>query len=207
MNILIDPLVEELEVGKRWIPINADFRAWIALEILLEGGKDAAEIMEEVLGLIFPYIQPEAEELPQAMSAVAGFYCGVTPDLTKDADETSNPRTERLYSFEHDADYIFAAFYQQYDIDLTIAKLHWWKFKALFAGLSDACPFVKIMGYRGAEITPDMPKSEAERLEQMKKLYALPRPARELSQEEELSAVLMGNGDYAAFVARKEAGE
>lgn len=42
-----------------------------------------------------------------------------------------------LEDFSIDADYIFAAFYEQYGIDLFKEELHWHKFVALYRGLHD----------------------------------------------------------------------
>lgn len=79
-----------------------------------------------------------------------------------------------MYDLEYDSEYIYAAFLEQYGIDLSdIPYLHWWKFLALFKGLHD-CKMTDIMGYRGAEITDDMPKSRQAFLLDMQELYELP---------------------------------
>ena len=57
-------------------------------------------------------------------------------------------RNKQIYSYEFDDEYIYGAFYEQYGIDLTHDKVHWWKFKALLKSLKDSTEFVKIKGYR-----------------------------------------------------------
>ena len=80
-----------------------------------------------------------------------------------------------IYSFEHDAEYIYAAFLDQYGIDLQdIEHLHWWKFRALFKGLKEDTLISKIMGYRSIEITNNMSDSEKKYYRKMKQIYALP---------------------------------
>src|SRR5690606_32954441 len=54
------------------------------------------------------------------------------------------------FDFEKDAEYIYASFMYDYGIDLfeVQGKLHWKKFKALLAGLSDESKLMKVIGYR-----------------------------------------------------------
>lgn len=54
--------------------------------------------------------------------------------------------TQTLY-YEYDGDYIYAAFMQNYKIDLMETGLHWHKFLALLKGLSGTM-LNEIMGYR-----------------------------------------------------------
>ena len=51
-----------------------------------------------------------------------------------------------------DADYIYAAFLEQYSIDLISSDMHWYKFQALFKGLHDT-KLNEIIGYRLYEHT------------------------------------------------------
>lgn len=50
---------------------------------------------------------------------------------------TSGESNEVILDYEIDADYIYAAFLEQYKIDLVTARLHWWQFLALLHGLHD----------------------------------------------------------------------
>lgn len=51
--------------------------------------------------------------------------------------KTSSENIERPYSFIEDWDYIYAAFYEVYGIDLDEQDIHWWKFLKLMKGLHD----------------------------------------------------------------------
>ncbi|WP_165442998.1 Gp15 family bacteriophage protein [Senegalia massiliensis] len=58
-------------------------------------------------------------------------------------------KADNIYSFEHDDEYIYSAFLDQYGIDLKdIKHLHWWKFKSPFKGLKEDNLICKIMRYR-----------------------------------------------------------
>ncbi|MGU8046729.1 bacteriophage Gp15 family protein [Streptococcus suis] len=90
--------------------------------------------------------------------------------------ETDEDDEEPLYSIEHDAEYIYAAFMQVYRIDLieVQGELHWKKFNALLAGLPDNTKMSEIMRIRAWK--PSKYDSEAERgrMRKLKKLFALP---------------------------------
>lgn len=57
---------------------------------------------------------------------------------------------EQLLDYAIDSDLLYSAFMQQYHIDLVdcATSLHWYKFKALLAGLKDT-KLNEVMGYRG----------------------------------------------------------
>ena len=112
-----------------------------------------------------------------------------------------NSKTSDLvYSFEHDAQYIYAAFMEQYGIDLTEEDMHWWKFRALFRSLNESTKFVKIMGYRSIEISPSMSKQQRMFYENMKELYALPASQKEQDRQDAIVAALMGDGDVSGLL-------
>ena len=99
---------------------------------------------------------------------------------------------DRIYDFEHDDDYIYAAFMAQYHLDLQkVEYLHWWKFHALFRGLPSSAKIVEIMGYRGTDLGRIKSKSEQERIARMKEIYALPQ---ELSFEDKVAMAGMAFG-------------
>lgn len=50
-------------------------------------------------------------------------------------DNTTLPGGERDFDYEQDAQEIYSAFWQTYQIDLFNVKMHWWQFSALFDGL------------------------------------------------------------------------
>ena len=95
------------------------------------------------------------DEIGAAVDRALWFYrCGREENSeAADAADTAPSAGPRIYSFEEDAPYIYAAFLSQYGLDLTeIPFLHWWKFKALFGALEERHEFVKIMRYRSVEM-------------------------------------------------------
>ena len=104
------------------------------------------------------------------------FYCG--KDRKKQKEERNQTakdfrKNKVLYSFEKDADLIYAAFLSEYGIDLQdIEDMHWWKFSALFDGLADDQKIRQVMHIRGMN-TSGLPRKEVKRINELKKLYAL----------------------------------
>ncbi|MDE5578005.1 MAG: bacteriophage Gp15 family protein [Oscillospiraceae bacterium] len=171
-------------------PFHSDFREWIRFESLVNNS-DVPEIVKGTLmrNLVFAG-KPPANDLA-ADSFIAWFYNG-GHEIRKSSDGEEYLESRRVYDFEYDFDYIYAAFMELYRTDLVdIPYLHWWKFRALFKGLHD-CRMTDIMGYRGAEITDDMPKSRQAFLMDMQELYELPISLAEQRRKEEIQRFLNG---------------
>ena len=176
MNILIDLLPEYVKIDGEKYPINTDFRVSILFELLMQDRSifDREKIYI-ALDLYYPQIP---HDLVQAVDKMLWFYrCGKNDEdgSVKNGSPAGSGKAGMIYSFEHDAEYIYAAFLDQYGIDLQdIEHLHWWKFRALFKGLKEDNLICKIMGYRSIEITNDMSDSEKKYYRKMKRIYALP---------------------------------
>jgi len=175
MNILIDVLPEYVEIDGIEYKINTDFRIGIMFELLIQDNTlTDMEKVEIALNLYYPEIPHDPI---QALEKILWFYrCGKEYDAESPQEGTEGTTQQQaIYSFEHDAEYIYAAFLDQYGIDLQgIEHLHWWKFRALFRGLKEDNLIVKIMGYRAIKIDDNMTDSEKKFYRRMKKIYALP---------------------------------
>ena len=148
------------------------------LELLLNDA-DLTEA-EKVAGALTLAYESPVVDAGLALEQLIWFYkCGREETAGSDAEDA-----EAVYSYEYDAEYIYAAFMGQYKIDLQSAKLHWWQFRALMRGLKEDNLFVKIMGYRAMKIPPDMPKEQKTFYTKMKKLYELPQS---LTEQEKMS--------------------
>lgn len=79
---------------------------------------------------------------------------------------------KKIFDFEQDAKYIYAAFMQAYNIDLfDIKKLHWWKFISLFNGLPQNTKIMQIIDIRTKPI-PQRTKYNNEYVTNLIKLKA-----------------------------------
>lgn len=165
MSLLTSPLPKSVAIGGQDYAINTDFRVGIQFEGLLSRQMGESERILEMLRLYYPIIPPDSVE---AIQQILWFYrCGKEERSITDS---STP----AYSFEQDDGYIFAAFVDQYQIDLSeIDYLHWWKFRSMFQSLRDDTEIMKIMGYRTIKITGSMSAEQRTFYKQMKKLYEL----------------------------------
>lgn len=160
-------------------------------ELFNDDEVDQNERLWLALNLVYECI----DLIPDFESAVQGllwFYrCGEPVDkrLVKHAEAVG---TKRIYDYGQDAQYIYAAFMQQYGIDLCdIDYLHWWKFRAMFNSLGEDCMITKIIGYRATELSGLDPKTR-NAVAQKQALYRL----RNGKSEEEKAAMLFDPTAY-----------
>ena len=185
-NLFNDTLPTEYEYGGRVYEFQTDFREWIKFELLLTD-RDIAmtDKARRLTEIIFPTVPPD-EKLWEFL---LWFYkCGREPPKAKPKSGRAKKQTA-VYSFEYDDGYIFAAFLEVYGIDLCeVQYLHWWKFKAMFRALHD-CKLTDIMGYRSEELNSKTPEYRKKFVEDMKRLYALPRSLSEQQKIDELKRI------------------
>jgi hypothetical protein len=101
-------------------------------------------------------------------------------------DEDSGPR---LFSFEKDANLIFAAFRQTHGIDLqNIEYLHWWSFLALFMDLGADTAFCNLVGLRKRVKSGKATKEERETAREMGDMFDVPEIDDRTLEEKEKEA-------------------
>lgn len=191
--IMFNKLPYFVILNKEKYKINVDFRNMVSFENKLQDRScDNVEKIEYALRNFYPdffykenydklLLQPELYK--EACDKLIWFYkCG-RENYHKSQGTgkgNGNGRQKQIYSYEHDDEYIWSAFYELYGIDLTQDFLHWWKFKAILKSLPENTEFVKIKGYRAYTGTDkdllelkqywELPKS-CEEQERLNKLY------------------------------------
>ncbi len=183
MKLLQGDLPQTVTVGGEEYPIFTDFRNWICLaNILFEEESSFLEKLPRILTLCYRQLPPTLEK---AVEAIVEFYGGADIKHTRGT-EAAGP----VYSFVQDEDLIYAAFYQQYGIDLVTAKLHWWQFRALLSGLSEQTQFSKVIGYRRLDVSNIKNPEEKRFYRRMKALHKLNDTRTEAVREEEMTRAL-----------------
>lgn len=191
MNILLNEPPCFIEVCGKKYGINTDFRIWMRFEELLFSENPAEAVADAIVLCMRP--EPAFKnELPpslrETVKALCDFYFCRTQNET--AQKSSSGRTKRIYSFSHDSELIYAAFLQQYGIDLTCCNMHWWKFRALFSALSGEAKICSVMRIRSQNLA-DVPAGPARsRLARLKAAYALPDFKSDEEKEAELAEAL-----------------
>lgn len=108
---------------------------------------------------------------------------------------------KKLYSLEEDAQYIYASFLYDYQIDLIDqqGKMHWFKFNALLASLSDDTMFKRVIDIRQRKPNKHMTGEEKSNLMKLKQLYALKK------SQEEIEFEAMDLAEKQAYIKQKMA--
>lgn len=197
-NIILDVLPETVDIDGAEYRINSDFRISILFELLMQDDEvGKRQKLIQGLKLYYPEIP---HNVTMAVDKMIWFYrCG--KETESGGHGSGSGRAKQIYSFEHDDDYIYAAFLEQYGIDLQdVEELHWWNFRALFRGLSEDTEFVKIMGYRSVKITSKMSKEQREFYKKMQSIHALPITDAERKADELLTEALLNGGDITGLV-------
>ena len=190
---MINILIDELPKKAGNVDINSDFRISILFELLMQDNElSEEEKVEQALILYYPNLE-EITDYKEAIENIIWFYkCG-KKEMKENVDEESNMknRQKQIYSYEFDAEYIYSAFMEQYNIDLnSIEYLHWWKFKALFNSLNENILFSKIMSYRAMDLSRIKDKEMKKYYKKMKDLYSLPDMRSEEEKENDFANAL-----------------
>lgn len=194
MNLLLDELPCKVVIDGYRYPIRTDYRYSVMFEMLmLDQEESERSKLDKALKLYYPTIP---QNLNAAVDKLLWFYrCGKDPEAAKKQRSKRRSEDKRVYDYDFDDAYIYAAFLQQYGVDLQDEEIHWWKFRAMFKSLGDHTEFVKIMGYRSMAITNSMTKSQKEFYQDMKRIHSLPVPRSERQKDSAIAYALMHGGD------------
>lgn len=206
MNILTDKLPHSVAIGKTEVPVNWDFRTSIKFTLIIEDSdKSKEDKLLEGLRLYYPRYE-RLTDIGEAVNKMLWFYnCGKEDDeddiRSARHGGNNNVSPEKAFSYDVDSDLIYAAFYEQYGIDLQTASLHWWQFRALFLCISEKTHVGKIMGYRTVDLS-GLDKEQAAYYRKMRRMYRLPGniSAVEKKQLAALNEALKNGGDISALI-------
>jgi len=172
-------LVNDKEYG-----IEPDFRTCIRIILAFED--DGLAPIEKKAVLIENLYLEQPDNLPIAFSQGIKFLNG-----GEDAKEDEGSGVGRLYSFQKDANFIFAAFRQTHGIDLENENMHWWKFLALFADLGADTTFCNLINLRKKIKTGTASKEEKATARELGDLMDIPEPDTRTLEEKEIEQEFM----------------
>lgn len=185
-NILLDKLPMQSPHGYK---LKTNYRQGIKYELLMQDNELTVEEKIDLALNIFFYKQDLAkikkeEELISFLEDIIWFYrCG-----KKETKKTNKTRKgKQIFSYDFDADIIYSAFFQQYNIDLQVENLHWWQFKSMFESLTDETQIVQIMQYRATDLSKIKDKTERKRIKELQDLYKLPDMRTEEEKENDFA--------------------
>lgn len=161
-NILTKTLPTKIQTENGIFEPVTDFRASVEFEIMVENGvKDFSALLRPY----YPKGLPKDHEAEATEAAIWFYMCG---DEIKKDKSTPVKRGKRAYSFAVDSEAIYSDFSRFYNIDLTSDILHWWKFRALLAGLPNDSSFKERIYYRTCDLK-GLPKKEQKRITEIRK--------------------------------------
>lgn len=163
-NILLDELPESYE----GYSINTGFRTGILISMCMSD--DELSEHERILtALMLLY----GEEIPPMETALEGlkWYMSET-----NHDNYEGVKSDNIITMDYDVDQyrIYAAFRNQYHIDLNTADMHWFVFKGLIDNIRE-CSFTDVMQLRQARIPSHLSAAERRELEAKQKIFRLGR--------------------------------
>ena len=100
-------------------------------------------------------------------------------NFSSEKNESFEPRKQRLLSLEQDLELIRAAFLQAYGIDIVCDKLRWRDFISLLGNIPRCTKLFEVMSIRA--VPEDCTGENAQRIEELKRIYSLKSPQEEFS--------------------------
>lgn len=187
-NPITKKLPASLIVAGISVPIDTDFRTWVQIWKIRESNKDGWKKAFAILTLAYPseeYRRLIAGNYEDALSKALDFLNRTLGDDTPERPLTRSEkrlRGLRLLDWDYDASRVVADFAREYGIDLTDGDLtmHWWRFMALFNGLSDQSATMEAIAIRAADIDDKNLSGDAKRrLRERKTALMLPARSKE----------------------------
>ena len=168
-NIIINECPEIVEISGLSFKINSDFKNILKILDLLDKTEDQSVAGKLALRKFYNNNIPD--DVETAIEAFVGFIANKDePEEVEDDEEQTEE--ERVFDMLFDSNYIYAAFIQNYGIDLAECSLHWWKFKALVDGLPNNTKLSDIIQIRSQEPPNDTKQKAA--INRLKEIYKLP---------------------------------
>lgn len=169
--ITFDNLPVMANIDGETYPINYGYRTMMAIEMEMFGKNNDEQKVLTALNLFYGEYIPRNRG--KAIDYMLWFHrCGEDKKKSK---KSGASKGKRGYCFAQDASLIYAAFRQQYQINLknTLnAEMHWWEFCALFNSLSEETKMSKVIYWRTCNLN-DVPKNKRSFIKNMKEAYAI----------------------------------
>lgn len=168
MNIILDPCPSAIVVDGHFFNIDTDFKTGLRFFRLLVDETLSDDERANVAILMYCGKRRPPQNKTAAMREIIKFL-----QLNREAEGSNGPR---VFDYEQDAGFIYAAFRQAYGIDLTKAALNWWEFVTLVEGLPDDTKLADVIRIRATKVpsAKDGATPEArQQLLRLKALYAL----------------------------------
>lgn len=196
-----DLLLDELPTRWHGHEIIPDFRPMVWLVNTYVRGQTGDDPIGFAVSALWRFYKDphcflnDPQKIIDAYGYMIEFYkAGEKAAESAAAESSTAPSSGLAFDYQCDAGYIVAAFQQAYGIDLTREKVHWFRFRALFAALPEETLMAKIMSWRTMDLS-EYEGSMRDRYADLQERFALPPElrggaARVVSVEEHDAAFL-----------------
>lgn len=171
MNPLADGFPTAVTVGGVEYEVDTNFRtALTIMEAYEDPGLTWLDRQAITLTLLYgENIPPDTVEAFD----MAVFFLDCGEDRSGGQEEKND--TGRLYSFSHDARYIYSAIQMTHGIDLAAVEyMHWWRFCYLLQDLREDCYFQRMIYLRSRRARGKLTKEEREEWRRNEDVLLLP---------------------------------
>ena len=168
-NYLINDYPTSVFLDDKEYDINSDFKTMLKIiEIIDDDLFTQNEKINNIVYLFYVECDFTTDKLYLAYEEIIKFM-----SCYKES-EKSNKNNKRTIDYSADSSFIYSAFIQLYQIDLSKTNLHWFKFSSLINNLNDGKPFiVELMQCRSVVISESMSVEQKKYYRKMQKEYAI----------------------------------
>ena len=192
MLSLTEELTQSIAYNGREYPIDLSYDNVLRFYQLLDDADfDEGEKIIAAFHIFFDEEVPDDPEFLMNVVKLLGDYVSSNPYGSDTEGQQGNIAPVRYFSFQQDAEAIYASFMGQYGIDLIEqqGKLHWDKFKALLDGLGPETQFRRIVSIRQRS-TDGLEGEELSALMEQQQYYRLTDGASVDAQTQRTDAML-----------------
>ena len=169
-NYLTNNYPSSIFIKEKEYAINSDFKTLLKIIEIIDDAIFSEN--EKILNSIYLFYKDENSidlklvyEAYEEIIKFIGCY--------KESEKV-NKSNKKTIDYSIDSCFIYAAFIQLYNIDLSVTKLHWFKFVALLNNLNEGKPFLlELINCRAIDINDTMSIEMKKYYLNMKKEYGL----------------------------------
>lgn len=189
MFLLSRPLTDSVEFQGEIYKLDLAFDNILLIFELLEDDLNVIVQVDNALKMLIGEDFNFYEDLEKSIS----LYQKIMEDIivknnnvNVKRDLAGNPmpesETKKYYSLTEDAEYLYASFLYDYNIDLfeVQGELHWDKFNALLVSLSDESKFKQVVSIRQRKPDKNATPEQKRELRELQKVFALKKNQEEM---------------------------
>lgn len=161
---------EYIKIGDKKYKMNTDYR--VVFEIDKISRDETINEYERMLSFLYVFYGEDginSDDYEALLSGMFKFIKG-RPSSAKVIDDK---KQEVDMDYEQDMGLIIASMKNEYDIDITKEKIHWWTFFDYLNGLSTDCILNRVREIRSKDLSKIKDREELEEYTRLKQIWSL----------------------------------